>query len=141
MKVVGIILSVIFIVLSFIHLYWAVGGKWAIDKVLPTTVSGTKMLEPGFWGTIIICIFLGSFAWYYLQISGLLWVAWPPWLSTFSGWFIPGLFLLRVIGDFKFVGLFKKVKATPFARMDKIFYIPLCLLIAILGLLINILNL
>ncbi len=141
MEVFGIILSVIFFLLSFIHLYWAVGGKWGIDRALPTTVSGTRILEPGFWGTIFICIGLGIFAWYYLQISGALWIAWPKWLMIFTGWFIPGIFLLRVLGDFKFIGIFKKVKATPFARMDTIFYIPLCLLITILGVIINILNL
>ena len=44
---------------------------------------------------------------------------WLPWIS-----FV--VFLLRSVGDFKYSGLFKKVKFTTFAFWDNWLVIPLC---------------
>lgn len=41
-------------------------------------------------------------------------------------WLAAGLFALRVVGDFRYVGLFRSIRKTAFARMDRIFYTPLC---------------
>jgi hypothetical protein len=49
---------------------------------------------------------------------------------------IAALFLLRAIGDFKYVGFFKSVSQTDFARLDSLLFTPLCLLIAIAAFLI-----
>jgi hypothetical protein len=40
------------------------------------------------------------------------------------------ILLLRGIGDFRYVGLFKRVRDTPFARMDSRVYTPLVLALA-----------
>ena len=37
----------------------------------------------------------------------------------------------RAIGDFKYVGFFKRVRGSKFARMDTLVYSPLCLLLAL----------
>jgi hypothetical protein len=37
---------------------------------------------------------------------------------------------LRTIGDFRLVGVFKRVRGTRFARLDSIAFAPLCLLLA-----------
>jgi hypothetical protein len=39
--------------------------------------------------------------------------------------------LARTVGDFKYVGLFKRVRGTPFARLDTLLYSPLCLLLSL----------
>ncbi|KRE83053.1 hypothetical protein ASG89_13045 [Paenibacillus sp. Soil766] len=39
--------------------------------------------------------------------------------------------VLRAIGDFKYLGFFKKVKHTSFSYYDTRFYSPLCLFLAI----------
>ena len=51
----------------------------------------------------------------------------------FGGWVIPIIFLLRAIGEFKYVGIFKRVKKTKFGRFDTKLFSPLCLIISILG--------
>lgn len=38
--------------------------------------------------------------------------------------------LLRGVGEFRYVGLFKRVKGSRFARNDTRFYSPLCLMLA-----------
>ena len=50
------------------------------------------------------------------------------------------IFLLRAIGDFKYIGFFKKIKETKFAINDTKIYAPLCLFIAIVSLIIYILS-
>jgi len=38
-------------------------------------------------------------------------------------------FFFRAVGDFNYVGFFKKVKNTGFAKRDNRYYSPLCLLV------------
>jgi hypothetical protein len=51
-------------------------------------------------------------------------------------WGIPIVFMLRAIGDFKYIGFFKQVKGTGFASLDTLFFSPLCLFIALAGFLL-----
>jgi hypothetical protein len=37
----------------------------------------------------------------------------------------------RAVGEFKYVGFFKRVRGSKFARLDTLVYSPLCLLLAI----------
>ena len=70
--------------------------------------------------------------------AGLLWGAFVPGWIFYSGtWVISVLFLLRAIGDFRFVGFFKSVTDTNFARWDTILFSPLCLFIAVVAFLIS----
>ena len=58
----------------------------------------------------------------------------------YTGWIISILFFIRAIGDFKYVGFFKKVKQTTFGEMDTTYFSPLCLVISMVGILIETLN-
>ena len=42
------------------------------------------------------------------------------------------LFFARAIGDFRYVGVFKSVTGTLFARRDTFLYSPLCLVLALI---------
>ena len=54
----------------------------------------------------------------------------PAWINTYGLKIIAGIFLLRAIGDFRYVGFFKKTKATKFADLDTKYYSPLCILLS-----------
>ncbi|HDR6026255.1 TPA: DUF3995 domain-containing protein, partial [Bacillus anthracis] len=43
-----------------------------------------------------------------------------------ASWVCMIVFLIRVIGEFHYFGIFKRKKDTQFARMDTVLYIPLC---------------
>jgi len=60
-------------------------------------------------------------------------------LLSICGWAIPAIFLLRALGDFRYVGFFKKVKTTPFAKADTKFFSPLCLMLGLFGIAIQLL--
>jgi hypothetical protein len=45
-------------------------------------------------------------------------------------WLCASAFSLRVIGDFRYVGLFKSIRGTRFAHYDTLVFTPLCLFLA-----------
>jgi len=53
-------------------------------------------------------------------------------LVRVGAWLIAAAFALRAIGDFRYVGFFKRVRESRFARLDTFAYSPLCTLLALL---------
>lgn len=138
--ILSIILFVIFTSLGFIHFYWLFGGKWGLEKVIPTKEMREKAIEPPKIATAIVGIILVSLGLFYLIKAGLLSFQIQNWIITYSGWVIPSVFILRAIGEFNYVGIFKKIKNTEFAEADTKWFVPLCLAIGILGILIQLMN-
>jgi hypothetical protein len=130
--VIAIILFLIFLFISSIHFYWAFGGKWGSDAVLPTKDdSNTKILNPAILPSLIVAVGLLSFGLFILVMSGLISIDIPQWLFKYGLWIIASIFILRAIGDFNYVGFFKKIKHTKFGKSDTKYYSPLCLTIGI----------
>jgi hypothetical protein len=138
--VLSIILFVIFSSLGFIHFYWLLGGKWGLKKALPTKEGGQKAMEPSQIATVVVGLGLISFGLIYLIKTGLINFQVPNWIIIYGSWIIPTLFILRAIGDFNYVGIFKKIKNTEFAEADTKWFVPLCLTIGIIGIVIQLLN-
>ena len=55
----------------------------------------------------------------------------PPGLLRLGTWGLAAAFAARAVGDFRFVGLFKRVRGTRFACWDSLLFTPLCLVIAL----------
>ena len=136
-RILGVLLAVIFAVLSFFHLYWAAGGRFGGGAVIPTGGGGQRLLNPSPLGTVLVAAAL--FAAMLVVLGRLkIWGAFIPSRIFYWGtWVITLLFLLRAIGDFRYVGFFKSVSHTNFARWDTILFSPLCLLIGITAFLIS----
>lgn len=132
-EIIPILLGLIFMGLSLLHLAWALGVKWGFESSVPTDLEGNKVLKPKKIDCVIVGAGLGFFsALYflnYLEISFLI----SPQIERIALWIVPSIFLLRAIGDFRYIGLFKKVKTTAFGKLDSRMIIPLCLAIAAMG--------
>jgi len=89
--------------------------------------------------TLIVALILLSFGLLYLIRTPLLTVQLPDWVH-YGYWLIPAAFILRAIGEFNYVGFFKKIKDTEFAKADTKLFAPLCLAIGIIGFLIQLLD-
>lgn len=126
----------IFFVLAFIHFYWANGGKWAIDKAIPVMPSGEKVLKPSALASIVVAIGLSLMATVHLSNASLFSVDLQFPVNKIATLAIGIIFLLRSIGDFKWVGLFKKVRDTEFGRSDTKYFVPLCLFLSLSAFLI-----
>jgi hypothetical protein len=135
----SIILILIFVFLSALHVYWAFGGRWGSGAVIPTKDDHTKPTMPGAVPTLIVALGLLSF-------GGIVWMnmaafnfTLPLWLDPvrqYGLWVIAGIFTLRAVGEFNYVGFFKKYKHTKFAINDTKYYSPLCLVIGVLALVV-----
>ncbi|MBK8888179.1 MAG: DUF3995 domain-containing protein [Saprospiraceae bacterium] len=131
----------IFLFISSIHFYWAFGGNWGSDGVLPTKDdNNTKVLNQSILPTLIVALGLLGFGLLILVMSGLITFDSPQWLSKYGLWIIASIFTLRAIGDFKYVGFFKKIKLTKFGKNDTKYYSPLCLTIGILTLILELMK-
>ncbi|CAZ95031.1 DUF3995 domain-containing protein [Zobellia galactanivorans] len=90
--------------------------------------------------TLVVGVVLVLFALVYLMKSGLLTIQGLNGVINYGYWFIPFIFILRAIGDFNYLGFFKKVKHTAFAKADSKVFVPLCLAIGIMGILIQLMD-
>ena len=138
--ILSILLSIILVGLGIIHFYWVVGGKFGFAESLPTNENGKRVLNPNKFETAIVRIGLTAFGVFYFIKSGLMEFNLPEWIMNYGSWIIPILFMLRAIGEFKYIGLFKSVKTTDFGKLDTKFFSPLCLAIGLMGILIQLIN-
>ena len=126
----SLLLAITFSILSGFHLYWLFGGVYGLNKAVPT-VPGKEAGYPPKFATLTVALVLALFSYEYyakvFEVESLL-----SWLE----WLIPLLFFIRAIGEFKYVGFFKSVKHTEFAKADTKLFSPLCLLISIVGIVV-----
>ena len=127
------ILTILFSVLAFIHFNWVFGGKWGFDKVIPSDIHGNKIFAPKTVESLAVGIVLLLMGVFYLTYSKKSTFKILNKFNNIALWIIPIIFLLRAIGDFKYVGFFKQIKGTEFANLDTMVFSPLCLFISVSG--------
>jgi len=126
----SILLSTVFFILSGVHVYWGLGGKWALADAFPTKKDGASLSKvPGKMATFVVAVGLFTFGIFYLIKSDILTISLPTFLLSYGYWMITLIFLLRAVGDFKYFGIFKKIRTTDFDKKDTRIYTPLCLCI------------
>jgi hypothetical protein len=76
---------------------------------------------------IVLVLFAGLVA----ATAGLMVVGLPRALLSWLSYGLALGLLLRAVGEFRYVGLFKRVRGTKFAVLDTYVYSPLCLLLAV----------
>jgi|TARA_B110000037_G_scaffold8373_1_gene9006 hypothetical protein len=135
-----IILSLIFFLIGAIHFSWAFGVKFGYEEVIPKNEKGEKLFSPKKPECIIMAMIFFLLVIFYLIKGNFISLKIYEWLLEYSGWFISILFLIRAIGDFKYVGIFKSIKTTDFAKWDNKLYVPLCLIISLIAVTIQLIN-
>ncbi|HEX5026464.1 MAG TPA: DUF3995 domain-containing protein [Agriterribacter sp.] len=128
---IGSILSVVFLFLSGIHFYWGLGGKWGSNAAIPAKMNNERIMQPGLLACFVVALALLCFGLFISVKSGIASFPLPGWVMRYGLWVISILFALRAIGEFKYVGFFKKIKSTRFGQFDTRYYSPLCLAIAV----------
>jgi hypothetical protein len=124
-------LCAVFLVLAGWHVYMAAMPRVASGEsgAVPS-VGGKPLFVPSRHATLAVAVVLLLFAGLVAATAGLVPLALPPvWLAWMSYALALGL-LARAIGEFKYVGFFKRVRGSRFATLDTFVYSPLCLLLA-----------
>lgn len=129
MPVLAACVCAILSAIAAIHLYWALGGEAGKAASIPTS-GGRPMLKPGPGLTALVAGALLVAAALVAAASGLLPVPAPAWLLRAATGLLAVVFLARAVGDFRYVGFFKRVRGTTFASRDTWLYSPLCLALA-----------
>jgi hypothetical protein len=131
--ILAILESLIFFLLSAIHFLWAFGGSLGFGSAIPTKENGERVMNPKKTDSAIVGIGLSLFGAFYLVQLGVFYIPLPSIVYNVVPWVIPTIFFLRAMGDFKYIGFFKKITSTEFAKLDSKYYSPLCILIGIIG--------
>ncbi|MGH1489310.1 MAG: DUF3995 domain-containing protein [Acidimicrobiales bacterium] len=109
-----------------LHVYWAVGGRWLIERASPTTPGNTKS-QPGPFITLVVAVVLAAFAGLILMTA---FDSGPPalrWLVAIG----VAVLTVRAIGDNRVVGFSKKIRDTAFGRADEQYFTPLIVFLAL----------
>jgi hypothetical protein len=123
--------ATVFTLLSALHIYWALGGTRFGPDAVPHSETGAAVFQPGKAATLIVAAGLFLFALIVAGNTGVFGQIVPVRLLRICTWIIAGIFALRTLGDFRYVGLFKRIRSTDFARKDTRIYTPLCAAIAV----------
>lgn len=131
--IIAILLFGIFLCLSAIHVYWAFSGTWGLTAAIPTKDdNSTKLFHPGKATTWVVALGLLGSGLFILTKTLFPAFEFPEFLDKYGLWILSGIFIFRAIGDFYYIGFFKKITHTSFGQNDTRFYSPLCLLMGIL---------
>ncbi|MXO05797.1 DUF3995 domain-containing protein [Flavobacterium sp. HBTb2-11-1] len=140
MSIISLLLFLIFATISGIHFYWGFGGKWGSKEAVPTKDDETPLFTPGPISCFVVAVATLLFGVLYLIKFGFIQLSLPGWIYKYGFWLIISIFTLRAIGEFNYVGFFKKHKSSQFGVNDTKYYSPLCLLIGILTLVLELNN-
>jgi hypothetical protein len=123
-------LVTVFVLLALVHVYWALGGSVGKSSAIPH-IRGVAVFRPSFVSTLAIAGVLLLCAALIVGLSVVMSASGPQrWLVRFA-YVLAAILLLRAVGDFQLVGFFKRERGSAFARLDTLFFSPLCLLLSV----------
>ena len=126
--VVTLINALIFALLAGLHFYWMIGGKWGLVESLPRNTGGGELVDgPGPISCLLVGLGLLGSSLYNVSLAFGFSLNLPLEADLWAIWLLAIIFTFRAIGDFHYVGMFKKVTNTKFAKMDTKLHIPLSL--------------
>ncbi|MEJ5990042.1 DUF3995 domain-containing protein [Ramlibacter sp. PS3R-8] len=94
------------------------------------SVDGKPLFVPSRRATVAVGVALVLFAGLVAATSGLVPLGLPPSVLAWLSYGLAAGLLARAMGEFRYVGFFKRVRDSRFARLDTWVYSPLCLLLA-----------
>jgi hypothetical protein len=126
---VAALTATLFVVLSLWHFYMA-GRPMSGESAAVPSAGGKPLFVPSKRSTLAVGIVLALFAGLVATTAGFVSVGLPQVILVWLSYALAAGLLLRAIGEFKYLGFFKRVRDSQFARMDTWVYSPLCLLLA-----------
>jgi hypothetical protein len=125
--------AVLLALIGAVHVYWALGGRrgWKVAVPEDPQNDGAPRLRPGPFATALVAVGLAGASALLLALRGIVPSPLAPGVARGMAWALAAVFALRVVGDVHWVGLFKRVRGTEFARLDDALYVPLCFFLAL----------
>ncbi|HWW19160.1 MAG TPA: DUF3995 domain-containing protein [Steroidobacteraceae bacterium] len=122
--------SLIFVVLALWHFYMASRPSQTVSGAVPSA-GGKPLFVPGRVATVAVGVALLVCAALVAATGGVIPRGLPVRMLSLLSYALAAGLLLRAVGEFKYLGFFKRVRGTRFARLDTLLYSPLCLALAV----------
>jgi hypothetical protein len=122
---IGAALGVLLGAIAVLHLYWALGGKAGLAAVVPTK-GDQKLIDPGPIASVVVMLGLFGLAALALTLGGFIDPLVSSAIARGAAALAGCVFLVRAYGDFRSVGVLKRIRGTTFSRWDDRLYTPLC---------------
>jgi hypothetical protein len=120
----------VFLVLALWHVRMAALPMAGASGAVPT-VDGKPLFTPSKRSTLLVAAVLGLFAVLVAATADFIPSGVSPRVLSWLSYGLALGLLARAIGEFRYVGFFKRVRGTKFAKLDTMVYSPLCLLLAL----------
>jgi Protein of unknown function (DUF3995) len=128
-------LIAVLVTLAALHVYWAAGGRAgaqvAVPRVAQTGDAARPLFAPSPWGTLAVALALLAAATFVTAAIGGFGSGRPVRVGRVITGILALAFLLRGVGDFRYVGLFKSIGEEPFRSWDTWLFSPLCVAVAV----------
>ena len=130
--IVALVLASVFAAISALHVYWAARGTTGSNGsgAIPMKRDGTPLFQPSRASTLAVAVALAAAAVVVLGRSGVIALDGMSWIFRAGAWTLGAVLALRAVGDFRYVGLFKREHDSRFARLDTRWFTPLCAALA-----------
>jgi hypothetical protein len=128
-------LVLVFAILAAAHVFWAAGGRIGGGTAIPRA-GGRVLFTPSPLGTLAVAAALLAAAALVAATVGWIRSPVPAWLLRAATTGLGAIFLLRAVGDFRYVGFFKTLGEDPFRTWDTWLFSPLCLGIGLAALVV-----
>jgi hypothetical protein len=124
-----LLVCAVFMLLGLWHFYMAFKPSTNESAAVPS-VDGKPLFVPSTASTIAVGIVLFLFAALVAASAGMMSFGLPGYVLRWASYALAFGLLARAIGEFKYLGFFKRIRGSRFAKMDTFFYSPLCLLLS-----------
>jgi len=122
--------SIAFVALALWHFGMALRPTTAGSATVPS-IAGKPLFRPSVAATVAVGLVLLLFACLVAATAGLVKVGVPVRVLSWLCYALAAGLLARAVGEFRYVGFFKSVRDSRFAKLDTVLYSPLCLLLAL----------
>lgn len=129
-QIAALLVAVVLAAIAALHVYWGVRGELGRSAALPE-VEGRPVFVPTRVACFAVATLLAIAVWVLLVGAGLLPDLGQRWLGVAGPIAVGVVLLARAVGDFRYVGFFKRVRGSRFATLDSRYFSPLCLLLGL----------
>jgi len=116
--------------IAAIHAYWTVGGKRWLTAAIPVE-DGRPAFLPTPAATFTISFGALLAAMVIPGSAGMYTDPQPEALYQWTPWVLAVIFGLRAMGDFRYMGLFRRIGQSRFATWDANFYTPFSIIMCL----------
>ena len=129
-KLLPLAVCLAFLGLALWHYYMAFVAASGVTGAVPS-VEAKPLFVPTRTATFGVGVVLLLFAGLVAGTAGIVSVGLPAVVLSWLSYALAVGLLARAIGEFRYVGFFKRVRGTKLACRDTLLYSPLCLLLAV----------